>query len=329
MDVRAISRTVVAAALVVATGREGTADAQQPSLRVDYQAPAGCPDADSFTAEVRARAPGPSTLAGRTIELKIGSPASGASDAAKFEGRVVIADAMGVTSSRAVRGDTCAEVVRALALAVAMTVDPAEEAPAVPPVSIDAPAPTSAVAAPIDRDAPRTDDRESVHVTAGLRAGVETAIGPLLAPALGIYGELETRHASLRLGAVRAVSPLVERAAGSARFARTTVAVDGCPLRWHPAASVALVPCATVEVGSLGFEGEAVVSPESSARWWVAAGLSGRVVWEPFAPVVLELEGRATVPFTRDTFYFRPADDVFQAPIVAFAAGLTAGVRFR
>ncbi|MDB5221245.1 MAG: hypothetical protein JWO86_9172 [Myxococcaceae bacterium] len=298
-------------------------------MRLTYQAPAGCPDADAFTVEVRARAPRSSPLGGRSVDVTVTSTTTTSRAATHFEGRVVISDESGVTPSRAVRGETCAEVVRALALTVAMTIDPAEETPTARSAVVAPPAPVGAAAPPVDRSSPEPTTGEPLHLSAGLKGGVETAVGPLVSPALGMYGELAGPHASLRLGAARSVSPLVERGAGSARFARTTMTFDGCPVRWRATPSLALVPCATFEIGSLTSDGRATVDPESSARLWVAAGLSGRLVWEPFGPIVFELEGRATAPFTRDRFFFRPADDVFQAPIVAFSGGFTGGVRFR
>jgi hypothetical protein len=297
-------------------------------MRLEYQAPAGCPDGDAFTAEVRARAPRSSKLGGRSVEVTVSPTIASSPAATQFEGRVVIADENGVTPSRAVRGDTCAEVVRALALAVAMTIDPAEELPSAPAAVSAPPAPESAGAPPVERSAPGAAAGQPLHLSAGLKAGAESAVGPLVAPALGIYADLAGPRASLRLGAARSVSPLVERSAGSARFARTTATLDGCPVRWRAAATLALVPCATFEIGSLASDGQATIDPESTARLWVAAGLAGRLVWEPASPLVFEVEGRAMAPFTRDQFYFRPASDVFQAPIVAFSAGMTGGVRF-
>jgi hypothetical protein len=307
------------------------ASAQEPSMRLVYRAPAGCPDSEAFTAEVRARAPRSFDLGARAVEVTVTSSQAASPGAAAFEGRVVITDEEGVTPSRAVHGDTCEEVVRALALAVAMTIEPAESGPAPARAGVAPPRPAaatpSAAAPPADEGA--TPPRERLRVAAGLRGGAESAVGPLLAPTLGVYVDLALGRASLRVGAARAVSPIVERGAGSARFARTTAIVDGCWPSLRAAASLSLAPCATFELGSLTSDGQATVDAESSSRVWAAAGLAGRLAWEPFGPLVLELEARATAPLTRDRFYFRPAEDVFRAPFAAFSGGLTAGVRFR
>jgi hypothetical protein len=310
---------MLVAALTVAVGARAEGDPAQP-MRLVYQAPPGCPDADAFSAEVRARAPRSSSLGARAVRLRI---ASRASQTSSFEGSVVITDDSGMTPSRAVRGDTCAEVVRALALTVAMTLDPEESAPPVAEL-IASPAPPSAERTP----PPRTASADGVQVAAGLRGGAETAVGPLVAPSLGIYGDLARRDLSVRLSAVHAISPVVERGAGSARFRRTTAGVDACPLRWRPSASLSLVPCASFEIGSLTSEGRSTVNPESASRLWASAGVAGRVGWEIVGPLVVELEGRAAFPLTRDRFFFRPAEDVFETPIVAFSAGISGAVRF-
>jgi hypothetical protein len=327
IDVQRTVRVTLSAGTLVACLAAGTEAAAQPApLRLDYEVAAGCPEAGAFTAEVRARAASSSaSLANRAIAVKITSSAGGSSAAASFEGSVVITDDSGVTPSRAVRGDTCDEVVRALALTVAMTLDPEERPPTVIIAAVSEAAPPPAEKPPAVAALP---SRSGVHLSAGVRGGAESGVGPLLAPALGIYGDVAVGNLALRIGGVRAVSPLVERGAGAARFARTTATLDACPFRWRPSPSVALVPCAGFEIGSLTSDGRATVDPESVARLWSAAGLVERVVWEPVGPLVIELEGRATVPLTRDRFYFRPADDVFEAPILAFSAGLTAGVRF-
>jgi hypothetical protein len=300
-----------------------TASAPATAMRLDYQAPAGCPTADAFTSEVRARAPQSRSEAASAVEVRIVANAS-SPGVETFEGRMVITDESGATPSRAVRGDSCAEVVRALALAVAMTFEPVESAPPVV-VAVSPPAPPERP--PV---VPPPPARPRLHVSAGLKGSAESGVGPRVAPALGIYGDVAAGSLSLRLGAARAVSPLVARGAGKARFARTTATLDGCPLRWRaaPGLGLSVVPCLAFEIGSLTSDGQSTVDPESTSRLWVASGLSTRLVWEPVGPLVLELEGRANVPLTRDRFFFRPAEDVFEAPIVAFSVGLAGGVRF-
>src|SRR5262249_31537182 len=90
------------------------AEAGDVPVRVVYGAPTGCPSEDAFFAEVAARTPRARRAAeeapARTFEVSLmkGSEAS--------FGRVTIRDADGTASERDVTGDTCGEVVSALAL---------------------------------------------------------------------------------------------------------------------------------------------------------------------------------------------------------------------
>ena len=55
-------------------------------MRLAYQAPAGCPDADAFTAEVRARAPRSSALGGRSVDVTVSSTSSTTISSVEREG---------------------------------------------------------------------------------------------------------------------------------------------------------------------------------------------------------------------------------------------------
>lgn len=306
-------------AVVIIVGRAALVRAAPDALPLAYDAPAECPSGDVFAAEVRARAPRSASLGTSSLVVTI-TAAWEPGGEGRFEGRVMLRDGNGSAPSRAVRADSCAEVVRALALAVAMTFDP-DESPAEATVDAGAVPPPERV-----RETPAPAPA-SLHFRAGVRAGVESGVGPLLAPALGGFVELDARRLSLRVGVAHAASPTVERSVGAAGFGRTTGMVDACPLRWR-AGSVASAACAAFEVGTLTSTGRDTISPESTTRPWIAAGVAGRLAWEPLARLVIEVEGRGSFPLVRDRFVFRPSEEVFETPILAFSAALTAGVRF-
>ena len=286
-----------------------------PDASRHYDVPDGCPDADGFASEVLARAPSSANLAATSFDVTISTTTG------RFEGRVTVRDEDGASPSRAVQADSCEEVVRALALVVAMTFDPDERPSA--PVPAAAPPDPAPETAP-DRIAPAP---ARLRFGVGARGGVTSAVGPLVSPMLGGYVALEARRFSLRMGVSRAESSIVERVAGSATFARTTGMVDACPLLSR-GSTVSGAACAGLEVGTLASTGRDTVSPESSTRPWVAAGLAARLGWEPLPRFVLELEGRGSFPLVRDRFVFRPSDEVFETPLLAISAALTAGVRF-
>lgn len=129
----------------------GRADGVEP-IRIQFRAPAGCPDAAAFTDQVRARtaktrpaAPGERA---RTFSVSI------TREPRVSKGQLTIEDKQGDTAVREVSGQTCAEVVAALALISALAIDPdastspkalTSPAPPAPPP----PPPPRAVAPPI------------------------------------------------------------------------------------------------------------------------------------------------------------------------------------
>ncbi len=119
-------------AAVSAAGRP--AEAQTPrTVRLEYDAPAGCPDARSFEAQIRARSAKVAVGADAPVAVRVRIVARGG----RFEGEVSLPDARGHESRREVDG-ACADVTAALALIAALALDPtASTAPnAVPAPSV-------------------------------------------------------------------------------------------------------------------------------------------------------------------------------------------------
>lgn len=124
----------------------GRALAAVPST-LDYQAPAGCPDAASFVVAVEARgasfAGSPASGGTRQLLVRI-EPADGS-----FSGSLVLREDADESEPRRVQGASCAEVSDALAVVTAIALQrDAEAAPAAPPppAAVAAPAPPLAAA---------------------------------------------------------------------------------------------------------------------------------------------------------------------------------------
>jgi hypothetical protein len=120
-----VSGLAVVAACGSATSR-ACAEGPLEGAAVRYEAPAGCPSQSDFEARVRARGPShaangaaPSSL--QRVHAKVRVQAGRAS------GSVAIADASGATTTRRIVAASCAEVVDALALIVALAVDPLQQ----------------------------------------------------------------------------------------------------------------------------------------------------------------------------------------------------------
>lgn len=143
----------VALAAVVLVSRGASADDRRPVLRLEYEAPPGCPDAPEFAQQVERRRAHPASAGSeepsRALRVQIrraaGPTAGGAPGG--VVGRLVVVDPEGRASERTIEGTDCRGVASALALIAALAVDgngspPAAAAPA--PAASPAPAPPPA-----------------------------------------------------------------------------------------------------------------------------------------------------------------------------------------
>jgi hypothetical protein len=149
--------------ILAIAGAAHAQDAPEP-LAVAYEAPEGCPAADAFFREItarttRARAAQPNERA-RVMHVVV------AKQGEEYAGRLWIQDANASSTARSVSGKTCREVVGALALIGALSVDPrASTAPiAASPLATSPSATEPATAAgsqpgaAASKDAPRAPD---------------------------------------------------------------------------------------------------------------------------------------------------------------------------
>ena len=116
------ARTLAVAAASFALTFASSVWAAEPAVlvRLDYAAPKSCPDAAAFTVQMKARAPHVVVVSdANTREVKVRI----VPHAKHFSGRISIADTDG-ESLRSVESEDCAEVVTALAVIGAFTLDP-------------------------------------------------------------------------------------------------------------------------------------------------------------------------------------------------------------
>jgi hypothetical protein len=115
LPARLIRTSILAAVLLL--GRSARAD--EESVTLDYQAPDACPARAAFETEVRART---SKLKfsseGRHFEIRLEKAEAG------WTGTLAIREQAGPASERSLNGTACDEVVSALALVVALAIDP-------------------------------------------------------------------------------------------------------------------------------------------------------------------------------------------------------------
>jgi hypothetical protein len=333
----------------------GSAKAAEPEdtaapVRIVYRAPAACPDERSFVERFRTRAkrarPAWTGEAAPTLTVTL------TTNGARASGTLHVVGAHGEASEdRTVTSSTCDEVVTAIALAAALTVDPssgragagddtetasattttAAAATTPPPATPTAPvtAPARDGASPSSSPAHASRGEPWRFAVAALGT-VHTGTSPELMLAPSIAAELRAPwrgHSAIRVGVARASSGIVPVPDGGARFTWTAALVDLCP--WSvERGMVALSPCARVEAGAVEGEGERITPARSQTRPWFAAGAATRLRIAPTGSWFIEIEGGARAPLARERFVVHPDTTVFRAPAVAFFAGAGVGAQF-
>ena len=253
-----------AAAALLACLVDQSAFAQAPAT-LEYSADAGCPDRAAFLERVRARtdrlrlAEGDGPTAVYRVRVGGGPGLAG--------GSLEVADASGAASVRAVEGATCTDVVEALALSLALTIDPNASGPL--PRTLPAPGAPSGAAA-YATATPKS--RWAVHGAASLGVDVEEGVTPrwMVGPAATVEasGERPTPPAGLQpivrvqVGAVRASSTTSIPGVGSAQFTWTVGRLALCPVHLT-LGRVEAAPCARFDAGVLDAVGAGVTLPKA------------------------------------------------------------------
>jgi hypothetical protein len=290
------------------------------AVDVAYVAPAECPSDARFWDAFAARAPHTQRVDAHgawSLVVEI-APAAGG-----FTGRIhVLHGAMG--TAREVSDASCENVVSALAVIAAITVEPEPE-----------PAPAPAVMHAVE-PAPLPAPREPWHVRVGIVGLTTSYLSPSVSLGLGGWGELEQPGdgpIGLRVRvsfqgsaglpyslppASAFVSSWVGRAElGGPRgsFFRGVLVVNGGLF---------------VETGALVGEARGVPSAQSNVAPWVALGALGRVRVVPRGiPTYLEAGVGPVVPLVHPRFVFQPVPTVaYEAPPAGITVELAVGVRF-
>lgn len=204
---------------------------------------------------------------------------------------------------RTISAATCEEALDALALMVAIALDPEGFAAASPSEEPNRASPRveSTQAAP-------PGDRWQGSLGAGVQAqgaaAPEWLLGPELAAGLHWLRE-SVWSPSLRVGLSRVQGDEMRAEGGSASFELGALSVDACPTRVAISA-ISLRPCLFGTYGRLRARGADTLDPRSVDRpWWVAGG-SAWLAWEPTPFAALTATLRLGRPGVRDTFQFEP-----------------------
>lgn len=282
-------------------------DAMLPAdstLRVAYAAPLPCPSEDLFVAQIRERAPDVRVVSADEAATLAGVDIVSESDGS-FRARLVLESQSAPRSERIVTGQSCADVVRAVAFIVSTFafeqtshVEAANEAKA---------------AAPAPEPAPSDDDRDhaskgprkafwAVLGSLGARDGIGSTFGPSYRLALERFEEGSWLSPSIRPSI--GLATVSEYAGSDSLDGRLyTLALDGCAFRLGRADGLfGVSPCLRVEggleVGQLG-----AANSEALGLAWLAPGALARFRSRLPIGLVVELDAGFVVPLFPHRFY--------------------------
>ena len=224
---------------------------------------------------------------------------------------------------REVPGPNCQEVESALALIVALMVDPL--AASSDRVHADLAEPPGA-AAP---SAPAAKSDWSLRLEQ--RVSARTAIAPSLTWGQGVglmvTSEKSWLRSSLSLSGNLARGT-TSQPEGSAEFEWAAAQLAVCPVGLQPRARWDVRACGIFQAGRLRGSGFQTISPAAKSIFWSAVGLQLEGRFELVGPLWLGLEGALELPFSREQFYLEPQQRLHRVPPAGGSLGLGLGVRF-
>jgi hypothetical protein len=328
--------------------------AEEESIHLDFQVPAGCPGRDEFIAHVRARTERVRFVDGdatRVSDLHI---------QARFEGdraigRLRIGESQ--DAERLVSGKSCPDVMSALALIAAVAIDPTSVLDSAGP-SETAAAPASELASPASGFAstsppapPESPEppppRASLSWFGGTGASGEVSRGfaprAITLAGASLFAEAglalgEAWRPAVRLAAVWSASPTVlpdqMPDSGAATFMLFAGRLSLCPLEFAPHASFRVRPCADFELGQLTGKGQpvdngSVTTLRSGSMIRVAVGQTLQARVRLASRFWLEMAANVREPLVRQNFVFHePEVTVASVPPVELAGALGLGAYF-
>lgn len=223
-----------------------------------------------------------------------------------------------ITAARTLHGDDCEVITEAVALvlavqldpvAVAATVQPTVAPTAVPDATIE-PAPPELAAAPpstreptIDRPSPRPLPRVPTRPRAVLGAEIAGELGvfPRGAATFELGVGVTWRYARAELAGLTSIGPDAPRVDGvTGRFRLFAGVVRGCGV--IPRDTIEFPICAALEVGELWAKGRGLERPDTVHALWLAPVVGFRPRWLPTPRLALGAIIDVVIPIYQHRF---------------------------
>jgi hypothetical protein len=340
-------RAALVWAAIVAFSR--VAAAEPESVRIEYTAPAGCPDAAAFMRSLQARTAHFRQVAAdeqtRVFVVRVDAQGSA------FSGRLEVHSPDGSTSVRSVDAAVCDEVSDALALMTALAIDPNALTSGTSSQSSVEPTPEPPTVSTPKRPPPRS----AGTVAAGPVPAAQKASAPWrwsagllghmtfeLSPSSGYGGSLfvdaEAPLSSALGPAVRAgifvtQSDVQRTTSTAARFQWAALSVEGCPIRLSAdALRLAIHPCLAFRVGVIHAEGLRISLPKQTYNAWSDVGPTLRMRAAATPRLLLEAQAGLVLPLHRPTFEVLDMGSpttVYRVPQLGGLAAIGIAFRFR
>jgi hypothetical protein len=320
---RHVGRGIAGAGVVAALATTaGTAVAdERPSVALEWSAPSGCPSREEVEERIL-QLVGDAHSDGR-LHARAHLANDGAAGA--FRGDVELATASEV-SSRHLEGDSCAAVSDAIALIVALAIEPRAGAP-------EPPAPSPQPSPPADVRPPdvRPPDRKAARRWVFLAASGRLDVGALPAPAVGaeIAVGFRPRHVELEIGGAMLASAratLAVRPDKGADIRLTELGGRGCyevldaPLDFGP--------CVGLHARWLSAEGFGADVPRDAMAVFGVASLGAMAKARLSSWIGLRLLAEAAFPLARPAFEIDNGGTVYYAQAVGLRLSFGAELNF-
>jgi hypothetical protein len=314
-------------ALWVWLGAPQAAAGEAAGRELTYAAPESCPGRAEFSEQIALRTP---EWTARRAELDVSVEI--APEASGLVGRVRFVRA-GRETLRELRAESCGELVRALALIVAILIDPqADMTPAParrpPPMARPAPAPV-----PAPGPAPPASSSVALFFVVGPEVVGQTGVTPGLAFGERVFvalgrGEGDLWASSLRLAFTRLRGSATSAESGAeASFEVDSGRLEG-GVRRFVWGELALEPGVVFELGRLRAVGQHPLGRVAQDRVWASAGATLRPTVTLARRLVLGAAVGLHVPLVVYRFAFVGERVLYQNEALGLDAALTLGVRF-
>ncbi len=325
-------------------------------IEVTYRGDRTCPTYEQFIANVRRYTKRWRLAEGEPAARRFHVVVQPSATPDITSGRLEIEETGKTPSLREIAGPDCEAVARALAIALAVVIDPeadlsggaeppdAVRTPDVPSSTGSTERPSPPPPAPLAQRAAQPSSSRTTEPRLRIEAsfGVTSAVVAGVLPVLGANVELEPfarrrdvessvprwLSPSLALGVRQSLPRELERSGVTSELLWSAGTAQLCPVRWPAADRLELAPCFELNAGILRASAHGISDGRTSTKPWLDLGGTARATWRLDGGWFVGGTFSVVAPVTRYRFELATQAPVSQAPAVGIALGACAGMGF-